>query len=499
MDAVDSGRLPATLGGVIRVSFGVESAQSANGDRTRKFDGCWVHHVTRLYHRFLDGASFVIWRFDRVSSGVTTYYCPHGWIIGEIKNSFYTMSNETLVEVESVSKKFCRDLKKSLFYGVCDIASELNPLRKSVEDQSDFRDVRLRKKEFWAVDDVSFTLKRGECLGLIGHNGAGKSTLLKMLNGLIKPDRGKITMRGDVGALIELGTGFNPILTGRENIFVNGRVLGFSKKQIQQKLDAIVDFAEIGEFIDSPVQNYSSGMKVRLGFAVAAEMEPDVLIIDEVLAVGDIGFRVKCLNKIQKILSNASVIFVSHSMPFVSWICSHCMVLDQGKKKLYTDRISEGIALYIQKFSKSEQLRSGSGEADVKDFHMEIEGSTNHTLVDHNNATKIQFAVQLLQDRCDFSVNLVVYNLEQRPVIEFYSSMSGNYFSSGPDGDWMPMEVLLPPMNLSSGRYYFSILIVRKSDKRILCRYDYIREFTVKAQRAGWADICHTAEWKLLA
>jgi lipopolysaccharide transport system ATP-binding protein len=196
------------------------------------------------------------------------------------------MKDEVLVKVEGVSKKFCRDLKRSLWYGVKDISSELFGAKKNGQ---------LRPKEFWAVDDVSFELRRGECLGLIGHNGAGKSTLLKMLNGLIKPDKGTITMHGRIGALIELGSGFNPILTGRENIYNNGSVLGFSRKEIDAKFDSIVEFAELSEFIDTPVQNYSSGMKVRLGFAVAAQMEPDVLLIDEVLAVGDIGFSFKCL------------------------------------------------------------------------------------------------------------------------------------------------------------------------------------------------------------
>jgi lipopolysaccharide transport system ATP-binding protein len=164
--------------------------------------------------------------------------------------------SDTLIKVEGVSKKFCRSLKKSLWYGMQDLGNEVIGKRHGGNGE-------LRPDEFWAVDDVSFELKRGECLGLIGRNGAGKTTLLRMLNGLIKPDTGRIEMRGQVGALIALGAGFNPILTGRENIYVNASVLGLSKRETDAKIDNIIDFAEIGEFINMPVQSYSSGMAVR--------------------------------------------------------------------------------------------------------------------------------------------------------------------------------------------------------------------------------------------
>ncbi|MFT7156180.1 MAG: lipopolysaccharide transport system ATP-binding protein [Parvicella sp.] len=232
------------------------------------------------------------------------------------------MEKEVLIKVEGVSKKFAKDLKKSLRYGLQDIGREL--IGKS-------RKEGLRNSEFWAVKDVSFELKRGDCLGLIGHNGAGKSTLLKILNGLIKPDQGRIEIKGKVAALIELGAGFNPILTGRENIYNNASVLGFTKNETDEKLDSIIEFSELEDFIDAPVQSYSSGMKVRLGFAVAAQMEPDVLIIDEVLAVGDIAFRTKCLNRVAELLRNSAVIFVSHSMPLVSRICTKAMLLEKGE------------------------------------------------------------------------------------------------------------------------------------------------------------------------
>jgi lipopolysaccharide transport system ATP-binding protein len=199
------------------------------------------------------------------------------------------MVESPVVEVEQVSKKFCRRLRYSLWYGLVDLGAELTA-------QNGNGELRLRHAEFLAVDDVSFELRRGECIGLIGHNGAGKSTLLKMLNGLVRPDKGKITMRGRVGALIELGAGFSPILTGRENVYINGAVLGFSKSEIDAKFDEIIDFAELDDAIDAPVQTYSSGMYVRLGFAVAAQLNPDIFLIDELLAVGDTGFRMKCFS-----------------------------------------------------------------------------------------------------------------------------------------------------------------------------------------------------------
>jgi len=253
------------------------------------------------------------------------------------------MERETLVKVDHVGKKFCRDLKTSLWYGVKDLTSEFLGRSKG-------NDVALRPKEFWAVKDISFELKRGECLGLIGRNGAGKSTLLKMLNGLIKPDKGRIEMNGRIGALIELGSGFNPILTGRENIYNNGSVLGISKKEINLVMDEIIAFSEIEEFIDTPVQYYSSGMKVRLGFSVAVHMKPDVLILDEVLAVGDSGFKMKSFNKINEMMRTAAVIFVSHSMPNIANITNKILLMDGGKTDYYGDDISEGIDRYFNEF-----------------------------------------------------------------------------------------------------------------------------------------------------
>jgi ABC-type polysaccharide/polyol phosphate transport system ATPase subunit len=231
---------------------------------------------------------------------------------------------EPLVKVEGVSKKFCRNLKRSLWYGVQDLGNELVGRRHGGNGE-------LRPAEFWAVKDVQFELMPGECIGLIGHNGAGKTTLLRMLNGLIKPDGGRIEMRGRVGALIALGAGFNPILTGRENIYINAAVHGLSKAETDAKMDGIIEFAELGEFINAPVQSYSSGMVVRLGFAIAAKTEPDILLLDEVLAVGDVAFQAKCFNTIAEFRRRGTAfILVSHNMHQVSRYADQVLYLKKG-------------------------------------------------------------------------------------------------------------------------------------------------------------------------
>jgi len=245
---------------------------------------------------------------------------------------------EALIKVEGVSKKFCRSLRKSLWYGMQDLGNEILSHRHASNNN-------LRPDEFWATKDISFELKRGECLGLVGRNGAGKTTLLRMLNGLIKPDQGRIEMHGRIGALIALGAGFNPILTGRENIFVNATVLGLTSKEVESKLDEIIDFAEIREFIDTPVQSYSSGMSVRLGFAIAASIQPDVLLLDEVLAVGDAAFRHKCYQRINRLVSNCAVIIVSHSMDQIGAIANKVGFMHSGKLEIFNDTTA-GISAY---------------------------------------------------------------------------------------------------------------------------------------------------------
>jgi lipopolysaccharide transport system ATP-binding protein len=235
-----------------------------------------------------------------------------------------TQRGEVVLSVQGVSKKFCRSLKRSLFYGIQDISSELLGMQR----QSD----QLRSQEFWALQDVSFELRQGQALGLVGANGSGKTTLLRIISGLIKPDTGSIRARGRVAPLIALGAGFSPILTGRENIYANMSILGLSTKEIDDRFEEVVEFAEIGEAIDAPVQSYSSGMAARLGFACAIHTDPDILLIDEVLAVGDVRFRSKCERKLSKLLEQGtSFVLVSHYFQGILNICDTAVYLSSGE------------------------------------------------------------------------------------------------------------------------------------------------------------------------
>jgi lipopolysaccharide transport system ATP-binding protein len=231
---------------------------------------------------------------------------------------------DVVLEVDNIYKKF----RKGELY---DSLRDLIPAAvKGVFKTKQQRE--LEEREFWALQEVSFTLARGEAFGIIGSNGAGKSTILKLLSGIIFPTKGKINVSGRLSALIEVGAGFHPDLTGRENIYLNGTILGMSRKEIKSKFDDIVEFSGLEDFIDTPVKRYSSGMYARLGFSVAAHVEPDILIVDEVLSVGDYVFQTKCLERMNSIINGgASVIFVSHNLHAVGELCPRSLLLDHGR------------------------------------------------------------------------------------------------------------------------------------------------------------------------
>jgi lipopolysaccharide transport system ATP-binding protein len=241
--------------------------------------------------------------------------------------------SDTVIRVENLSKKYVishqqqgnNTLRDSISQGVESLSKKLlNPNGKQIYNPA--------HEEFWALKDVSFEIKQGDRAGIIGRNGAGKSTLLKVLSRIVEPTSGKIGIKGRVASLLEVGTGFHPELTGRENIFLNGAILGMSKVEIQRKFDEMVAFAEVEKFLDTPVKRYSSGMYVRLAFAVAAHLEPEILIVDEVLAVGDVQFQKKCLGKMEEVSSQGrTIFFVSHNMGTINALCDKVIYLESGK------------------------------------------------------------------------------------------------------------------------------------------------------------------------
>lgn len=396
---------------------------------------------------------------------------------------------EVLVRVENVSKRFCRSLKKSLWYGLQDIGSEI--IGRKYEHE-------LRPDEFWAVNDVSFELRRGECLGLIGRNGAGKSTLLRMLNGLIKPDRGYIEINGQVGGLIALGAGFNPILTGRENIYVNGSILGLSKKEIDAKFEEIIDFAEIGEFIDAPVQTYSSGMNVRLGFAVAAVLvKPDVLLLDEVLAVGDIGFTIKCLNQVRSIVRDSAVVFVSHSMQFVSLFCTRLILFQSGKITCDTYNLAKGIDSYLQLFPIESNL-AGLGQAQINNVvvsSVQVVDNISEELelkVNQGESICLKFNVRI-DPGLKAKLMLVINNQSMTPVVACPVVGDDNkevIFYSGS----YSISVEISGLSLTPGKYSFVINITDVLSNISLARLQGCAPFRVVGENVYWAPVVKTVQ-----
>lgn len=396
---------------------------------------------------------------------------------------------ETLVTVENLSKKFCRDLRKSMRYGLRDLASDLLGRRA--------KEGVLRRDEFWAIRDVTFELMRGQCLGIIGPNGAGKSTLLKMLTGLVRPDRGRISVRGRVGALIELGAGFNPVLTGRENVYINGAILGMSKREIDQRFDAIVGFAELAEFIDSPLQNYSSGMKVRLGFAIAAHTDPDVLIIDEVLAVGDVGFRAKCFNLIYQKMPHVGIIFVSHAMPQVSRICTDLLVLRQGRAAFQGPDVAGGIEEYYASFKRQEPAVVHDEVGDVSISHVGLSSGPQADVdsLAFGEPLTLSLTFRVAKHWGSPSVSITIATQELQEITQCSSFFDGATIPN--DGGEIRLEVELGRMYLNPAPYTICLTITGGQHGRVLYKCQNIRSFRVTGAYVGHTPVQIKGRWKL--
>ena len=276
--------------------------------------------------------------------------------------------SDIVIQVENLGKKYLlRHHTKERYIALRDVmAAKATAFGRRLFELGGKKYKDPTHEEFWALKDVSFEVKKGDVVGIIGRNGAGKSTLLKVLSRITEPTSGKIRIKGRVASLLEVGTGFHPELTGRENIYLNGAILGMSKSEIRRKFDEIVSFAEVERFLDTPVKRFSSGMYVRLAFAVAAHLEPEILMVDEVLAVGDVQFQTKCMGKMGDVASEGrTIIFVSHNMAAIKRLCARCILLDKGRPKMIADTESV-IDFYLSEGGFSSGLNKPAvGDADI--------------------------------------------------------------------------------------------------------------------------------------
>jgi lipopolysaccharide transport system ATP-binding protein len=320
----------------------------------------------------------------------------------------------------------------------------------------------LRAGEFWANREISFELKAGECLGLLGRNGAGKTTLLKLLNGILRPDEGKIEVNGRVGAMIALGAGFNPILTGRENIYVNGSILGLSRREINESLEDIVDFAEIKDAIDSPVRTYSSGMNARLGFAIASSLKPDILIIDEVLAVGDTDFRLKCMKRMRSVINNGcAVILVSHSMTDIRNLAKTSLWLENGRISEYGDTVSVVNKYLATTTSKGPEITwppndTAPGSKAVRLRQLKVQPVPGTSRISIDSGAEVLVSFDCYEDDLRLGFTIEVATEEQ--IVVFHTGGRVSPTETSNSGTYC-VKVILPGHLLNAGKYYLSIII----------------------------------------
>lgn len=360
----------------------------------------------------------------------------------------------TAVEVNHVWKKFNRgEFNNSLRDAVPAMLKSMVGLGPSRAE--------LQKNEFWALKDVNFKVEEGESVALIGHNGAGKSTLLKIFSKILKPNRGNIKVNGRMRALIEIGSGFHGDLTGRENIFLNGSILGMSRKEIQSKFDAIVDFSGIGDFLDMPVKRYSSGMYARLGFAVAAHLEPEILIVDEVLAVGDLAFQKKCLGKMNEVASEGrTVVFVSHNMTAVRNLCQRAILFNHGEMMQDgpTGVVVDEYFKLLQQQQKElgEQCRKSYQKATITKVLLgptpETLGEVAHCQMNGDLYVRIYFHINEPIDDAVFTYVIIDY--EQRHIVGCNTRITEKQVGRLDKDGYI--EFHIPQIPLTNGRYSIS-------------------------------------------
>lgn len=382
--------------------------------------------------------------------------------------------SEISIKVDRLGKKY--ELGESLRH---------DTLRDAVLDFSRKIFNRKRRKSpenrsIYALKDVTFDVGKGEVIGIVGRNGAGKSTLLKILSQITEPTEGTAEITGRIGSLLEVGTGFHPELTGRENIFLNGSILGMSKREIESKFDAIVAFAEVEKFIDTPVKRYSSGMYVRLAFAVAAHLEPEILLVDEVLAVGDAAFQKKCLGKMSEVAGEGrTILFVSHNMAAVLSLCQRAILLEGGRVA-YQGTAQDVVKRYFQSVMSAEQIplrerRDREGDGSVRMVSVRLENAGSEKTIRSTSRLKVTIEYesdsQVLHPR--FLVG--IYDLTNRGVFLLNSEATGGIPEVLPPKG--TVTCVTDPINLTAGRCYINLALYKSA-----VMADYV-------QYAGFFDV----------
>jgi lipopolysaccharide transport system ATP-binding protein len=355
--------------------------------------------------------------------------------------------SETIISVEGLSKRFVLSHQN---YG------RYTALRDVISDKAKSlirpgqSELSVTKEDFWALRDVDFSIKRGDRVGVIGRNGAGKSTLLKILSRITEPTHGRITIRGRVASLLEVGTGFHPELTGRENIFLNGAILGMSRREIAMKFDEIVSFAEVEQFLDTPVKRFSSGMYVRLAFAVAAHLEPEILIVDEVLAVGDLQFQRKCLGKMEEVSQKdgRTVLFVSHNMIAIQQLCNDLIVMHKGRMVYHGSR-AKGMIEY-ERLNRDMMVNHADTETSIL-FSIDKSGQSDPDTMKGNEGLDFTVEIQAHKDYGKSWVNIVVDNSDGMTVSHLRNDWYGVPLTVEKGRTVVRIDV--PDMSLAPGIY----------------------------------------------
>lgn len=348
--------------------------------------------------------------------------------------------SEVAISVQGLSKRFRIGARESTSDSL--VQSVWHSLKAPFINYQNLKNLTRFNQDdetvFWALREINFEVKRGEVLGIIGHNGAGKSTLLKILSRITEPTMGEVQLHGRVSSLLEVGTGFHPDLTGRENVFMNGTILGMTKKEIDRKFDEIVEFSGVSQYVDTPVKFYSSGMKVRLGFAVAAHLEPEILIVDEVLSVGDIGFQRKCMGKMNEVAgSGRTVLFVSHNMAAVENLCTSCLLLDHGTSNFLgpvKDAVRQYISLFrpdsLDGFLGEQTKRAGGGTAQLISFWLADKDRNPVDMVKSGDVVYLNFKINSKQALQQVDIGFSIHREEDDQLLFIlYSSYTGKQFS----------------------------------------------------------------------